>query len=244
MERTNSPSSGSPPSTTVRFNVGGKIYEVSRSLLAQHPNTMLTRMASDTWSPPGIDSNGPPGIPSPFIIGGAGAKQPDDLLLFIERDSERFRFVLDYMRDGGIVDLPPSVPKNSLIRDLTYYGFENVDPSKLFLTDTHHIYQACARNIESCILELAKEQELTELAQFCLSSFRLKGSLIVNVYPGSADKEKRLYSAARDLQSEVHQKGFNAILGRVGFELKLYSLENNGQNGHYRLIGLGVLNEE
>ena len=34
-------------SSTVQFNVGGKIYEVSRSLLEHHPNTMLARMASE-----------------------------------------------------------------------------------------------------------------------------------------------------------------------------------------------------
>lgn len=40
-----------PPSKTITFNVGGRTYEVARSLLDQYPETMLARLASDTWSP-------------------------------------------------------------------------------------------------------------------------------------------------------------------------------------------------
>ena len=85
---------------TVKFNVGGKLYEVSRSLLEDlHPKTVLARMASDTWQ----------GDPESTI--------------FVERDGDRFRCVLDYMRDGR-VDLPPTVSKASVLRDLDYFGIE------------------------------------------------------------------------------------------------------------------------
>lgn len=93
---------------TVRFNVGGTIYEVSRTLINQFPDTMLARLSSETWSP---ESNGEP--------------------LFIERDGDRFRYCLDYMRDGGIVDLPATVSKAAMLRDLEYYGFQEVDPSTI-----------------------------------------------------------------------------------------------------------------
>ena len=33
----------------VKFNVGGTRYEVAKSLLEGHPDTMLTRMASEEW---------------------------------------------------------------------------------------------------------------------------------------------------------------------------------------------------
>ena len=74
---------------TVYFDVGGTKYKVSRSLLESFPDTMLARMASEYWTNPrhsGTEANP----------------------LFIERDGERFRLVLDYMRDGGSVSLPPS----------------------------------------------------------------------------------------------------------------------------------------
>ena len=72
---------------TVRFNVGGTIYEVSRSLLEQHPNTMLARMVSKTWLSEEEDN------------------ERKDEPLFIDRDRERFCYVLDFMRDGPTVSL-------------------------------------------------------------------------------------------------------------------------------------------
>ncbi len=80
---------------TVKLNVGGSVYEISKSLLDQYPDTMLARMVSDTWS--------------------SGRNSGQNTCLFIERDGERSRYCLDYMRDGGIVDLPPTVSKNALL---------------------------------------------------------------------------------------------------------------------------------
>jgi hypothetical protein len=36
-------------SRTVKFNVGGRHYEVSRSLIETFPETMLAKMVSETW---------------------------------------------------------------------------------------------------------------------------------------------------------------------------------------------------
>ena len=87
-------------------DVGGTVYRVSRSLLEQYPNTMLTRMASETWQ-----------------------EDPTDTL-FIERDGRRFAYVLDYMRDTK-VSIPAGgqggITKASVLAELTYFGFENVD---------------------------------------------------------------------------------------------------------------------
>mmetsp|Transcript_8685 Transcript_8685/g.11646 ORF Transcript_8685/g.11646 Transcript_8685/m.11646 type:complete len:264 (+) Transcript_8685:36-827(+) len=94
--------------TTVQFNVGGKKYEVSRSMLGQHSDTMLARMASGTW------------------------QRDTESCLFVERDGGRFQYVLDYMRDGEVT-LPAagSVTKESLLKELVYFGFSNVDPSSI-----------------------------------------------------------------------------------------------------------------
>jgi hypothetical protein len=89
---------------TARFNVGGKKYEISRSLLESFPNTMLARMASKTW------------------------QTDPEAAMFVDRDGERFRCILDYMRDGK-VHLPLTVAKGALLLDLEYFGFENVDPA-------------------------------------------------------------------------------------------------------------------
>lgn len=93
-------------SKSLSVDVGGTLYRVSRSLLEQYPNTMLTRMASEAWQ-----------------------ENPNDTL-FIERDGRRFAYVLDFMRDAK-VSIPAAVgggiTKASVLDELTYFGFENVD---------------------------------------------------------------------------------------------------------------------
>ena len=61
---------------TVKFNVGGSIYEVSRSLLERYPDTMLAKSASKRWQEVSMSE------------------------IFIERDGDLFRHVLSYLRDG------------------------------------------------------------------------------------------------------------------------------------------------
>ena len=63
----------------VKFNVGGSIYEVSRSLLDQFPNTMIARAASTMWNK---------------------KTRSKDKPIFIDRNGDRFAYVLDYMRDN------------------------------------------------------------------------------------------------------------------------------------------------
>jgi hypothetical protein len=93
-------------SATVKFNVGGRLYEVSRDLLESFPSTMLARMASETWQ-----------------------KDPG-ATLFVECDSERSRLCLDCMRDGKVW-LPCTVPKEAFLHDLDFYGFDDVDQTKI-----------------------------------------------------------------------------------------------------------------
>lgn len=82
---------------TVKFNVGGRHFEVSRALIDQHPDTMLAKMISETWE-----------------------KEPDNPI-FIDRDGDMFDHVLNYVRYGSI-DLPISIPRTMFQRELDYYG--------------------------------------------------------------------------------------------------------------------------
>ena len=88
--------------TVIKFDVGGSRYEVAKSLLEAHPGTMLTRMASDQWH------------------------DDSEAEIFIERDGERFKFCLDYLRDGKIL-LPITVRKEAVLQDLKYYNIEVQD---------------------------------------------------------------------------------------------------------------------
>lgn len=91
----------------ITFNVGGKHYDISRSLLELYPNTVLATAASETWNNHGDNNN--------------NNCEP----IFIERDGKRFRYILDYMRDGK-VHLPANIPKQAFICDLDYLGFHNL----------------------------------------------------------------------------------------------------------------------
>ena len=61
---------------TVKFNVGGRHFEVSKSLIAGHQDTVLGKLVSDTW-------NADPGK-----------------AVFIDRSSDLFAQVLEYLRYG------------------------------------------------------------------------------------------------------------------------------------------------
>ena len=82
--------------STVKFNVGGRLYEVSRALVEKFPSTMLARMASDMW------------------------QKDREATLFIGRSGERFEYSLDYMR-ADKVWLPLNISKEALLDDLDFY---------------------------------------------------------------------------------------------------------------------------
>ena len=86
------------------FYLSGMKYQVSRSLLDQHPKTMLARCASSQWL---ADPN------SDF---------------FLYWNGYVFRHVLNYLRDGEVI-LPITVSKNAIINELTYYGIDIVESS-------------------------------------------------------------------------------------------------------------------
>jgi hypothetical protein len=49
-----------------------------------------------------------------------------DKPLFIDRDGDKFSYVLDYLHYGSI-DLPPAIPKTMFQRELDYYGIAAED---------------------------------------------------------------------------------------------------------------------
>lgn len=67
---------------TIKFNVGGTHYEVSKSLLENFKDSMLERSASKVWNEGGNE-------------------------VFIEGNGHRFQYVLDFMRHEKVT-LPSS----------------------------------------------------------------------------------------------------------------------------------------
>ena len=111
---------GYASSSLVTFNVGGTKYQVSRSLMDQHPDTMLSRMVSDTWQ---TEEDG----------------ADDEEGCFIERNGARFAYVLDYMRDG-CVSIPggnSACTKSAMLNELQYFGFGDVDAEAIQVEFSH-----------------------------------------------------------------------------------------------------------
>ncbi|EJK47761.1 hypothetical protein THAOC_33500 [Thalassiosira oceanica] len=80
----------------VSFNVGGKIFQVSRYLLDKHIETMLGTASSGYSSPEPI---------------------------FLDGDAAMFAQVLIYLRHGSIT-LPVTISKEMFVKELEYYDVE------------------------------------------------------------------------------------------------------------------------
>ena len=124
--------SESTSSKMVRFDVGGVIYKLARSTLDLHPQTMLARLADKMWEQDG--------------------QGPNDAH-FIDRNGDRFQFVLDYMRDGE-VNLPMTVSKSAFLKEMEYYGFGNVEDSSIVagtLEEAGDVLAAVSNNVQDDI---------------------------------------------------------------------------------------------
>lgn len=99
-----SKSTAASSSETVMFDVGGKIYKVSHSLLEQHSETVLAKLVDDKW------------------LADSDKCKP----VFIERNGNAFEYVLDYLRYGS-VELPPNIMMSTVTRELDYYGIDVVE---------------------------------------------------------------------------------------------------------------------
>jgi len=192
----------SSSSKTVFFNVGGTIYEVSRSLIEQHSDTMLARYVSHTWNQDGDEAD----------------TLKNSKPLFIERDGERFRFCLDYMRDGWVVELPPTVSKDALLQDLAYFGFHDVDPS-LISVNALGMYEAYGKIFDSHVKDIEAERELLNLAKHLLIRYKRHETHTLQIH---VHKSKLVGLGLKDrfgflLKTRIRDR-FDRILGQFGLK--------------------------
>jgi hypothetical protein len=173
--------------STVCFDVGGKIYKVSRSLLQAHPDTMLARIASETWQ---SDSS--------------------SQTIFIDRDNERFRYCLDYLRDGS-VDLPMTVSKEALLKDLEYFGIDH---------DTA-LVQGPPKHLASAVATFRAQKEKLEydlLAHACFDCYLRLGKLRI--------KASELSIPEGSYPCGLNEKKIDECLAKYGLTFRRY--DNNG----------------
>ena len=93
-------------SHTAKVNVGGRLFEFSRDLTKEHPESMLAQLFSDDHQECEFE--------------------PEEPTKFLDRNGESFAHVLDYLRDGKVV-LPSTVSTDTFIRDLDFYGIRYDD---------------------------------------------------------------------------------------------------------------------
>ena len=118
---------------------------------------MLTRMVSETW------------------LGEEKNNEGKDEPLFIDRDGERFRYVLDFMRDGPKVSLPVTVSKEGFLKDLDYFGFDNVNP------DDVSVCSSAKKIVYELEIKGEMENNCAKLAHYCFSRFMLSNNLLVDM---------------------------------------------------------------
>ena len=116
----------------VKFNIGGKTYQVSRSL-ALHPQTMLAKCVSEQW------------------------QEDPEQEVFIKRDGETFWHVLSCLRDGKI-KLPLTTTKEGFIVELEYYGIECTNEADV---DDSLIQEQQAMQLQDRVISVYNDLEIS-----------------------------------------------------------------------------------
>lgn len=147
----------------VTFDVGGKVFKTSRSLILQHEDSMLVRLVSATWQE---DPTKP---------------------VFIDRDGDTFRCVLDFLRYGNIT-LPMTVSREMFLRDMDFYGIVHNEGT---VKTSSEAWAAQVKNRHDEIRDLENEKnklalfnQIEMLANHCADRW-LAGSCVVEFKTGS-----------------------------------------------------------
>jgi hypothetical protein len=144
----------------VKLNVGGKYFEVSRSLVYQHSESMIGRLVSDTW-----------------------LRKDSDKTIFIDRDGDMFGHVLNYMRYGSI-ELPASLPKSMFQRELDFYQLESSDDC---IHQESPI--ATMKVLKNRVEEASLHHDMFVIAVNCYHQFMMAEIKEVKVYIDIHDKQ-------------------------------------------------------
>ena len=203
---------------TVTFNVGGKKYEVSRSLIGRFPNTILARMTSELW---------------------LGSVEAKDKPIFIERDGDRFRYCLDYMRDGW-VSVPITISKDGIVKDLEYYGFEGVDPAAIELCGTgREATGLFIIDVRSNLLDMRLRAVCIKVAYDCVNRYLSNGRKRLTIYLEPFQELFKYKNWFNNKGWEEKRKDFlNEALAEFGLHTKSVVYDQDREALHITLEGL------
>jgi BTB/POZ domain len=109
----------------------------------------------------------------------SSTQNQDKREIFIDRDSNRFSFVLDYMRNNGIVELPLNISRNIFLNELEYYGFDVQTIAPDCTTCTIPTCEAikCIHDVHQKFFDRLRVQDYSILAYACFCEYLYKRSL-------------------------------------------------------------------
>lgn len=207
----------------ITFNIGGRRYEVSCSLLKLHPDIMLTKSASGQW------------------------REDPNEEIFIERDGPMFRYVLQYLRDGKVT-LPITESKEALVTELHYYGIDITDDESINEKAVHKLktFQSVktaigdlkdiVENMNSNFVRTEVEYRCAQLALDCIHFYLQSDapSVVETKHDlrstDTGGRHELNVNALRNLVSdEVARDKVNMHLNNVGLHLSTYAtdVQNN-----------------
>jgi BTB/POZ domain len=142
------------------FNVGGRVYEVGRSLLWKFPDTMMLRTVAELWEQ---ERNEATTSVKPICI---------------DRDGNRFVYVLDFLRNG-CVTLPMTISKDSFLSDLSYYNIGTVKENEENVKEQYfqnlafglRKHDAAVKDLDKTIRHLQFLRECRNFAKSCVITF-------------------------------------------------------------------------
>jgi hypothetical protein len=186
----------------VKFNIGGKLYQISKSLLEMHSNTMLAKSASENWQ-----------------------KDPE-AEIFIERNGIRFQFVLDYLRDGQVT-LPVTESKEMLISELEYFGVEYdeemIDEKVIVRSKSVKFISAAMVELQNIVTTKEWESQIAQFAVDIIKVYLGEGA------PSLQNSVFCYYYHFNKAQKSNHQKLVNYSRGnKMSFLVKTVNLHLYG----------------
>jgi hypothetical protein len=177
---------------TVTFDVGGQLHRVSRSLIMDHESSMLASLVSERWN-------------AQSRAEGDDAQVESGPSIFIDRNGERFAYVLvDFMRYGRVV-LPYSISKELLLLDLDFYGIEGASRDTVLYGHAPHgqpivkelwgertRLRIAIGALQSNLDKVETEMAIVQFASICFACYadqRGKSTFVSFAHLGDSDKQ-------------------------------------------------------
>ena len=176
--------------STVKLDVGGVLFKVSRTLVEAKESSMIAALVSKRWN------------------------EDAQATIFIDRDGENFRYCLQFLRNG-CVDLPLTISRDEFLRDMDYYG---LDWKEHQVTHGAAVWKSVQNGKEE-IKTLTQEANCARFAEKTFIKFVETGSLEINHYINE-EKEEYEWFNGQIYRVEANREEFNRHLQKYGLAMK------------------------